>query len=157
LLKEAEATSKSLLILEDDCDFTREAFKERPIADILWGGFSIQIDYIQGAHCMGFDAAVVPMLVPYLESLLTSSPIPIDGAYLEFCRDHPHLRVDACDPPIAVQRPSHSDLSGRRGLDRFPAARPLVSLLRKGKRLLQHREIGGSFDELRRAKKTKVS
>jgi hypothetical protein len=32
-----------------------------------------------------------------------------------------------------------------------------VSLLRKGKRLLQHREIGGSFDELRRAKKTKVS
>lgn len=154
LLREASSQGKSLLILEDDCDFTPEAKKARPPSDILWGGFSIHDDYIQGAHCMGFQAHIIARLVPYLEKLMVERGIPIDGAYLHFCRDHPEVTVDACVPPVAVQRPSHSDISGRRGLDRYRLSRPLVALLRKGKRFLQHREVGGSFEELRRRGQT---
>ena len=156
VLKEALAERQSVLILEDDCDFTREASKLRPPSDILWGGFSIHGDYIQGAHCLGFQAATVARLVPFLERLLVEDPTPIDGAYFRFCRDNPDIRVDACVPPVAVQRPSHSDISERRGLDRFPLARPLVSLLRGVKRYFQLRTVGGSFDELLRAERTKA-
>jgi glycosyl transferase family 25 len=149
-LQEAREAGQSVLILEDDCDFTPLAREERAPSDLLWGGFSIPGDYIQGAHCMGFSAATAARLVPYLEDWLrTDDAPPIDGAYLLFCRANPDIRVDACDPPIAVQRPSHSDIAGRRGLDRIAMLRPLVGLARRAKRLNQTRIAGGSFDTLR--------
>lgn len=150
VLREAGERGESVLILEDDCDFTPLARVAREPSDMLWGGFHIPGDYIVGAHCMGFSAATVKRLVPYLEEwLATDDAPPIDGAYLLFCRANPDIVVDACDPPIAVQRPSHSDIAGRRGLDRLRLLQPLMRLARKLKRLRRARGSGGSFEALR--------
>jgi glycosyl transferase family 25 len=152
ILQESVVSKGSVLILEDDCDFTRASLLKREASDFMWGGYTLFPKHIEGAHCVGFSAPTVERLVPYLEDLLARVPIPIDGAYAWFCRDNPDLRVDACSPAIAVQRPSHSDIAGRRGLDRFGPARPLIAALRKMKRRLRQPDYQeGSFDTLMRA------
>ena len=149
ILKEAASSGTSVLILEDDCDFTRASSEERESSDIMWGGYTLFPEHIEGAHCLGFSATTVQRLVPYLEDLLARAWIPIDGAYVWFCRDNPDLHVDACSPVIAIQRPSHSDIAGRHGLDRFGPARPLVSILRKlMRRLRPVKKQEGSFEAL---------
>lgn len=131
----------SVLILEDDCDFTPAVRRDRPPSDILWGGYVARERSIEGAHCMGFSARTVERVVPYLQALLAKPDCPpVDGAYMHFCSDHPDVVVDACDPPIAVQRPSQSDIT------------PLASgkLLRWLKRPLKRRLTrSGGFEELR--------
>jgi glycosyl transferase family 25 len=131
----------SVLILEDDCDFTRAVRKGRSPSDVLWGGYTARERSIEGAHCMGFSAEAVKLLVPYLRVLLAKPDCPpIDGAYAHFCSDHPKLVVDACDPPIAVQRPSDSDITPR------PSAKLLRSIKRPLKRLLTR---SGGFEDVR--------
>jgi glycosyl transferase family 25 len=150
-LEEAADAGESVLILEDDCDFTRYATAKRTESDLLWGGYTILPDQIVGAHCMGFSAETAKRCSTYLKALLNHpDPPPVDGAYAWFCRDNADIRVNACDPMIAVQRPSFSVISGRRGLDRLVGARLLVTMFRRTKRLLKRRQTaGGAFEPLR--------
>ena len=131
----------SVLILEDDCDFTRSVREARPAADILWGGYVARELSIEGAHCMGFSAATVERVVPYLRHILARPDCPpIDGAYALFCRDNPDIAVNACNPPIAVQRPSDSDITPL----------PTSKLLRRAKRPLKRLLMrSGGFEEVR--------
>lgn len=149
VLKEAAAAGESVLILEDDCDFTAAVGNPRPRSDLLWGGYVLFPAHIEGAHCMGFSAAITRRVATYLDELLKSGPIDVDGAYIWFCRDHPDVVVDAPNPNIAVQRPSYSDIAGRRGLDRLGWAKPLINVARKIKRAGQRNSLSKhSFEEL---------
>ncbi len=151
ILNEAASAGESVLILEDDCDFTRHAASSRDQSDLLWGGYTLFPNYIVGSHCMGLSADTAKRCAAYFRALLDHPmPPPVDGAYAWFCRDNADIRVNACDPMIAVQRPSFSDIAGRRGLDHFAGARLLVEPLRQAKRILKRRKTaGGPFEPLR--------
>lgn len=139
ILKSAQEAGKSVLILEDDCDFTDAAVASKwgVGSDIFYGGFGatdysdLQRSAVQGSHCMGFNRKTVPLVVKFLEDLATqSAPPPIDGAYVDFRRSHPTLQTEFALPQVAVQRQSSSDISPGR-FDRNPISRFAVGLVRK--------------------------
>ena len=108
-MREAAECSASVLILEDDADFTEAARQAGPSEpfDIFYGGYiaftpeRLQESDIMGTHCMGFSASAAAVLVPYLEGLLRlDDPPPIDGAYIWFRRNHPQLVTLFADPVL---------------------------------------------------------
>lgn len=141
VLSEAAEAQESILLLEDDCDFTRAARQIQPDVDILWGGYTLREHHIEGAHCIGFSARAAKRLVHYLSDWLDQpSPPPVDGAYILFCRDNPDIRVHACSPMLAVQRPSNSDIATREEAAAGGALRQsTVTALRVAKRFLKRR------------------
>jgi glycosyl transferase family 25 len=150
ILSEAAAAGDSVLILEDDVDFTPAAkeWQLPPGIDIAYGGYEPSDPYdlegsnIIGAHCMGFSARAVRALVPFLQSLLEhESPPPIDGAYVWFRRQHREFATQFAAPVVAVQRPSRSDIAPRRAFDRIPVLRGPISAARGVKRKVQRGEI----------------
>lgn len=139
----------SILILEDDCTFTREAsdYRVPEGTDVWYGGFDDSQGCIIGAHCMGFSARAARLAHEYLSALIEQrigpapraaaepgyNPLilpPIDGAYVWFRRAHPELVTVFSQ--IARQRPSRSDCTPGR-FDAIPAMRPLVDLGRRVK------------------------
>ena len=75
IITDAAAAGESVLILEDDVDFTPAAVSwGRPDdCDIAYGGYfpadpnDLQSTDIIGAHCIGFSARAVQALAPFLE------------------------------------------------------------------------------------------
>lgn len=148
VLREAAEQNASVLILEDDADFTSALKPGEPaVCDgIYYGGHEaatpdqLHSSDIIGAHCMGFSASVVRVLAPYLTELLEHpSPPPIDGAYVWYRRAHPEVRTTFAVPAIAVQRPSRSDIARLRFFDRVPLLRDAANRARLLKRLVQRR------------------
>ena len=156
VLREAAARSASVLILEDDADFTDAALTtaiEEGVS-IFYGGYqasdpsNLHSSDIVGAHCMGFSAETVRALVPFLESLLRhQSPPPIDGAYVWFRRANPALRTQFADPVIAVQRSSRSDIARLRFFDRWPGLREAAAFARRGLRAARRGEVAFGMPE----------
>ncbi|GAA3893273.1 hypothetical protein GCM10022276_10580 [Sphingomonas limnosediminicola] len=146
ILTDAAAAGESVLILEDDVDFTPAAreWEPSPDCDVCYGGYnainpdSLEDSDIYGAHCMGFSARAVKELVPFLTGLLKHpSPPPIDGAYVWFRRQREGFSTEFATPIVAVQRPSRSDITPSHRLDFVPNfARPM-GLLRGFKRELR--------------------
>ncbi len=156
ILREAAECSASVLILEDDADFTEAARQAGPSEpfDIFYGGYiaftpeRLQESDIMGTHCMGFSASAAAVLVPYLEGLLRlDDPPPIDGAYIWFRRNHPQLVTLFADPVLALQRPSRSDIASLRFFDRLPGLRVAASLARRIKRSAERGEISFGMRE----------
>lgn len=147
---EAAAAEESVLVLEDDVDFT-PAFRTWRLpdgCDIAYGGYEssrpddLENGDIVGAHCMGFSARAVRALAPFLEHLLEhEAPPPIDGAYVWFRRQHPEFRTEFARPVVAVQRPSRSDIAAPKAFDRVPLLSAPVSAARAIKRRLQRGDI----------------
>jgi glycosyl transferase, family 25 len=120
IIADAAASGESVLILEDDVDFTPEArtWGRPEDCDIAYGGYlpadpnDLQSTDIIGAHCIGFSARAVQALAPFLNDLLNhESPPPIDGAYVWFRRQRDGFRTEFAKPVVAVQRPSRSDIT----------------------------------------------
>jgi glycosyl transferase family 25 len=128
ILKEANAAGQSVLILEDDCDFTDAAFDSDwgRGSDIFYGGFgasdyaNLHTSMVQGSHCMGFSAAVLPSLVAFLEH----------HSDVHFRKAHPEVNVAFALPQVAVQRQSPSDIAVGR-FDRSPVLAFLARIVRK--------------------------
>jgi glycosyl transferase family 25 len=144
VLQDAAAAGESVLILEDDVDFTAAAQSWNPpeSCDIAYGGYeatdpsSPEASDIVGAHCMGFSARAVRAAVPFLEKLLAHpSPPPIDGAYVWFRRQTDGFVTEFANPVVAIQRPSMSDIA-RGSLDTNPVLRLPLQLARRTKRSL---------------------
>lgn len=154
ILEEALAVRQSVIVLEDDCRFlpVLRTAKLKNGTDILYGGYTLASDPddlasadVEGAHCMGFSAAVLEKLVPFLQSILdlrTSfdpqvvrsdfDPAvrpPIDGAYVWFRRYHPEVPTQFA--MLADQRPSLSDIAGGKWFDQIPVLRDLASQARR--------------------------
>lgn len=147
ILEEAAQAGASLLILEDDADFTAAIQEVQPPSEgIFYGGYEaatpedLPASDIIGSHCMGFSAEVVRDLAPYLRQLIDHpDPPPIDGAYVWYRRANPHVPTVFAEPPVAVQRPSRSDIAQLRWFDRTPGLRNAAGLIRHLRHRLRQR------------------
>ena len=144
ILEEAAEAGESVLILEDDADFTSAVDTAAiPAQGIFYGGYDattspdLHASDIVGAHCMGFSADVVADLAPYLRTLVDHpDPPPIDGAYVWYRRANPHVPTTFAVPPIAVQRPSRTDIGPQKFFDRLPLLRDAATLARQLRRAI---------------------
>jgi glycosyl transferase family 25 len=160
ILRAAADARQSVLILEDDVDFTEAAQSWHPseACDIAYGGYeasnpdNLEASDIIGAHCMGFSARAAEALVPFLTNLLDPDivppPPPIDGAYVWFRRRQSGFKTEFADTLVAVQRPSPSSIAQPRPFDRIALLRAPVALGRRIKRRLKR---GGPTFGLREA------
>jgi len=149
ILKEAAQSGHSVLIVEDDCDFEPRAVTYDLPQDwqIFYGGYGPDwvknpetSDHIEGSHLMGFRADTVPILAEYLKQLQKKADHPsIDGAYMWFRREHPHVRAHFAVPCIGNQRQSQTDVGERRFFDRTPGLMHAASMVRRVRRWLKRR------------------
>lgn len=146
VLRDAAQANESVLILEDDVDFTPavQNWARAENVDIAYGGYlasdpdHLETSDIAGAHCIGFSARAAQALVPFLEQLFDHpSPPPIDGAYVWFRRQREGFATSFAIPVVAVQRPSRSDITPNRTLDRFSFLHGPVGAARRIKRNLR--------------------
>jgi glycosyl transferase family 25 len=157
----SQSGCKSLLLLEDDLDFTRDA--RNRLGRIVPQLFDQPWDLFHGAHILpprdpsglvrlasdepvitasfvGFNGHVLRPLVEFLEAMLRRpagspdyGPMHVDGAYTIFRLLNPDRMTFAAMPSLGRQRSSPSDITpGRMLLDRWSGTRPLASLLRRG-------------------------
>ena len=169
LLRNArDAGAGSLMILEDDLDFARDA--RQRLAGLIPELFARHWDMFHGAHLLpaggrdglaqvpsdesvitasfvGFNGEVLGPLVEFLEAMLRRpagspdyGPMHVDGAYTVFRLLHPQRTTFAAFPTLGRQRSSPSDITpSRMLLDRWSGTRPLASLLRRGYNALRRR------------------
>lgn len=140
ILREAAAANQSVLILEDDCDFT-PAVRDYDFGegwDIFYGGYyaedpaNLAASDIIGAHMMGFSAAGARRVCAYLDGLQYEGVHPpIDAAYIWFRRAHPDVATHFAVPPLGIQRSSRSDIVDPRFYDRLPVLAPAAALARR--------------------------
>jgi len=160
ILEGESGSGRHILILEDDCEFTRDAALYRLPRewDIFYGGYAADDtadptnSNIIGAHCMGYSPRAVSSAAPYLRGLLDRDfppdqrasqerefdpaiKPPFDGAIVWLRRAHPELKTVFVQ--IAVQRASRSDIAGGNTFDRWMPG--LMSLARKVKNGLRRR------------------
>lgn len=137
----------SMLILEDDCDFTPAVRDfEYDGADIYYGGYyandpdDLQNSDIIGSHMMGYSEEAARTAAVYLRQLLDPKfrdfvpPPPIDGALVWLRRNYPGLTTKFAVPPLALQRPSRTDIGNLKMIDRVPWMQSAVHLARRIKR-----------------------
>jgi glycosyl transferase, family 25 len=93
------------------------------------------------AHFIIYRTQAVASLVPYLEAILrrrpgdpSGGPMHVDGAFSRFRNDHPGILTLAATPPIAIQRPSDSDIAGSSHPSKSIAHRWAISIYRKLRR-----------------------
>lgn len=150
ILREAAATRRSVLILEDDCTFDPRArdFDFGDGWDIFYGGYyasepdRLAESNIVGAHMMGFSAAGARAVCAYLETLdYVGTHPPIDGAYVRFRRAHPEVPTRFAVPPLAHQRSSRSDIAALRFYDQLPLLRDLIGVARSLRRRMSSRGL----------------
>ena len=140
ILREAAEANRSVLILEDDCDFIPAArdFDFGSGWDIFYGGYyatspgDLAQSDIVGAHMMGFTAKAATEICAYLDTLeFEGIHPPIDAAYVWFRRARPDVPTRFAVPPLANQRPSRSDIADLRLYDRVPVLRSAINLARQ--------------------------
>lgn len=146
VLKDAEARGlRSILILEDDVDWTPAAMLPGARADALlerdWaflhGGQGDDRAAADGVislmplppdldfsltHFIGLRGEIIGRLVVFLEAMLgrpggspEGGPMHVDGAYSWFRRAHPDVAAFVCAPSVAQQRFSRSDIAETTG------------------------------------------
>lgn len=160
ILREAARDNRSVLILQDDCDFLPEAssFTMPEKWDVFYGGYhasnpnDLHNSNIIGAHFMGFSSRAAIKAEKYLTELLDlktspdpSAPLtkgfnpkirpPIDGSLVWFRKAHPELKT--VFEMLGYQRASRTDLGGAKIFDRMPFIKNLAGLVRSQKRKLE--------------------
>jgi GR25 family glycosyltransferase involved in LPS biosynthesis len=142
ILKEAsKASVASLLIIEDDFDFSKSQLgaAARIFSDLMkqqWGFFygshllprkasrglaAVAHDQpVQTTAFVAFSGEVIGPLISFLEELSKRpagtpppdyGPMHVDGAYSVFRAMHPDYRTFAAFPPLGRQRSSFSDIN----------------------------------------------
>jgi len=141
-----ESARGSVLILEDDCDFTVGAADYIvPECDVFYGGYyaanpaDLTTSDIIGSHMMGYfnPSEVGTYLRKTLESPASRGnvpPPPMDAAIVWYRRAHPDARVAFANPALAHQRPSKTDIGPSSFIDRLPFA---ATFARRWKRILR--------------------
>jgi hypothetical protein len=169
ILREArDRKVQTLLILEDDLDFTRDGrARMEPIFAELG---SKEWSFFYGAHVMpangrrglaeiGADepimttsfvaarGAAIPELVEFLQAMSKRpagspdwGPMHVDGAYTVFRQLNPNRRTFAAFPSLGRQRSSPSDVTqSQMILDRWAGTRLIASHLRRGYNWMKRR------------------
>ena len=146
IVRSAAWNGESVMIIEDDCNFLPGAKDYQvPPCDVFYASHSGDDDELIGAHCMGFSRKAVQLLDAYLSRYLSPGfkpdpkaaelasynpriRPPIDGAYVWFRRAYPDLVTQFA--LLTYQRPSRSDCTPARAVDRVPMVRALAELAR---------------------------
>lgn len=88
-------------------------------------------------HCYALNRRVIGPLLDYLQSCLArppghpdGGPMHVDGAYSMFRARHPNFVTIICQPSLAGQRSSRSDIHVNRWFDRLPGFKQLAGLAR---------------------------
>lgn len=169
ILREArDRKVQTLLILEDDLDFTRDgrARMEPLLVELaakdwsfFYGAHVIPADDRHGlvqlasdepvmtTSFVGFRGAVIPELVDFLESMSKRpagspdwGPMHVDGAYSVFRQLNSTHRTFAAFPSLGRQRSSPSDVTqSQMILDRWAGTRLIASRLRRGYNWMKRR------------------
>lgn len=160
--------SQTLLVLEDDLDFTRDG--RARIAPVLEELAGQEWSFFYGAHvmssdhrrglveipsdepvlttsCVAFRGAAIPQLVKFLEAMSKRpsgspdwGPMHVDGAYSVFRQLNPQHRTFVCFPALGRQRSSPSDVTqSRMILDRWAGTRQIGSFLRRAYNWMKRR------------------
>jgi hypothetical protein len=158
VLKHAQRNGcRSVLLLEDDADWSK-GFLTDPLG-ILGELRSLRWEFLHGGnlqdaghpsfeplapetgmqttHFIALRGVVIPHIITYLEAMAgrkrgdpNGGPMHVDGAYSWFRRDNPGTVAFVADPPIAVQRPSRTDIHDLQWFDRLPLVKDVVNRLR---------------------------
>lgn len=162
ILKEAVAGNcQRVLILEDDVNFVDKFSAGLP--DLLkalehwqWdicylghafaassqkpSGFSYCSEPIQTSHAYAVNGQALPVLIDYLETVLSrepghplGGPMHYDGALSMFRAQNPHIQTLILTPPVVYQRPSRTDIHDLAFYDRLPGLRQLANWARRHK------------------------
>jgi glycosyl transferase, family 25 len=152
--------SKSVLLLEDDFDFTRDGVQRtnRILAQlstthwgIFYGGHLLPAGDQRGlvriasdepvltTSFVAFNRPVIAELVSFLEAMLRRpagspdyGPMHVDGAYTVFREVNPRHETFAAIPSLGRQRSSPSDINpGGTILDRWSGMQTIAALLRR--------------------------
>ena len=156
--------SETLLLLEDDFDFTRDG--PARLQAILTQLSGENWSFFYGAHLLpredrrglaqlpsdepvltasfvGFRGRVLPELVDFLEAMLKRpagspeyGPMHVDGAYTVFRELNPQHQTFAAFPTLGRQRSSKSDITPG-GMDRWAGTRTIAALMRRSYNWLQ--------------------
>ncbi|SEP15338.1 Glycosyltransferase family 25 (LPS biosynthesis protein) [Salinihabitans flavidus] len=101
-------------------------------------------DGIRLTHFIALSQRAARLAVPYLRGVASrphdhpdGGAMHVDAAYNWFRRTHPELVTLAPHYPVAVQRPSRSDIHRGKWFDRIEPLRPVVSALRRLKSALR--------------------
>jgi glycosyl transferase, family 25 len=149
---------QTVLILEDDCDFSPSfPTVAAVLADSAWGiaylghvedaaiGLAPLVEWpsaspVKLAHCYAVQGSVLPSLCAYLEAMIlrpagsvNGGPMSPDGALSWFRRAHPDICTLLASPSVAGQRSSRSDLQPRLW-DRVPGVRYAAAAFRRWNR-----------------------
>ncbi len=91
-------------------------------------------------HCYAITKETAALALPYLSRMLTRSfgdpdggPMEVDGAYGWFRAAHPEIAVLCPEVPIAMQRPSRSDIHAGAWFDRLRWTEPFARGLRRAR------------------------
>lgn len=154
----------SILVLEDDADFTSAFLSAgdgelRTLAAGDWGiaylGYHLESELgagpfelipsgtgVRTTHAMLLRRAAIARIIPYLEAILqrppgdpAGGPMHVDGAYSWFRKDNPDVKTLVPVRQWAVQRSSATDIAERSWRDRLP----LIGMLRRWKNRLVRR------------------
>lgn len=152
-----ERNYKTVLILEDDCDFVDDFMRHwqslgSQLSQRDWGmaypGHILKLDATPSAHwqerqasiglthCYLLNHLAVPSLLEFLDDVLArpaghplGGPQHYDGALNTFYFQYPEIRVMVANPSLAFQRRSKSDVTTGR-FDSIPVIAWVMSLLR---------------------------
>lgn len=152
------AGCRNVLVFEDDVAFAPgcHAIEEdiaRTLSETPWDvaylghsnaatharpSFAPTRQVITGAHCYAVHGDCLVALRDFLRELLDrppghprGGPMHYDGALRTFLVAHPERVALLCDPPLAFQSASKSDIAGGRWFDEVPALAGAVSLVRR--------------------------
>ena len=168
-----DANVKSLLLLEDDLDFTRAARSELGVLlnelfgkpwDFFYGAHLLPANGRRGLHelppeqavltasCLAFAGRTIAPLVDFLEGIMKRppgspdyGPMHVDGAYGLFRLMNPQFRTFAAFPTMGYQRSSPSDITpSNMLLDRSRMTRSIATLLRRAYNLLRRHSSRGN-------------
>lgn len=134
-----------ILIVEDDMDWTAQAlspeFDATALRDVDWlfvhggkGDIALgtnaklnmrPIPPSEGlalTHFIALREPAISLAARYLTSMLgrpggspEGGPMDVDGAYSWFRKDHPEVATFLCEPSLAMQRSSRSDITDAKG------------------------------------------
>ena len=158
LREAAEAGHDSVLVLEDDFDFSAEIGRiAGPVLGALaakdWSharlGHNEPRDGAGGVeritsglgmitlHCIGWRGRVITEAADFLDEVLgrepgdpAGGPQPVDGAFNTFIAQRPDLEAYLAVPTLGFQRSSRSDIAAGKWFDRLPVARSLAGAAR---------------------------
>ena len=159
--------NSSILILEDDADWTSAALNSRHdfprvLSETPWtflhGGLGksassnvsgVELHPLRPdqpmslTHFIGLRGSAIKSAKEFLTEMLKrpagseqGGPMHVDGAYSWLREAHPEITGYICEPSLAKQRPSESDITPASGIRALPIIRHFLTIVRRVRKIM---------------------